>query len=85
MEGATHMNKKNKMSMWSIGLGSAFMMMMLASHEDTQNGHVPASHIASKAISTSSVSLQAGYEGLQASHQLTPEMIQQLLSIVTET
>ena len=44
------MNKKNKMSMWSLGLGSAFLMMMLANHDNVHDGQAR-SGIASKCSS----------------------------------
>lgn len=81
------MNKKNKMSMWSIGLGSAFLMMMLASNDHVQDGQAR-SGIASSAVrpnaAVQSVDKSSTAQ-LREDQQITSEMIDQFLKIVAET
>lgn len=83
------MNKKNIMNMWSVGLGSVALMIMLANH-----GHIDVldgksrSNISASAGRTH-VATQSADQGVAAKGQensiLTPEMMNQFLKIVSET
>lgn len=81
------MNKKNKMSMWSLGLGSAFLMMMLANHDNVHDGQTR-SGIASNAV-RSNVTIQSVDKSpavsMPENQEITPEMINQFLKLVAET
>ncbi|ANA82590.1 hypothetical protein PVOR_19954 [Paenibacillus vortex V453] len=81
------MNKKNKMNMWSIGLGSAFLMMMLASNDHVQDGQAQ-SGMASSAVRPNVAIQSVNKNSTAQSHedqQITTEMIDQFLKIVAET
>lgn len=82
------MNKKNKMSMWSIGLGSAFLMMMLANHDNVHDGQARtgiASNGVRSNVAIQSVDKNAAVTTLPENQEITPEMINQFLKIVAET
>lgn len=88
MEGATQMNKKNKMSMWSIGLGSAFLMMMLANHDNVHDGQARtgiASNGVRSNVAIQTVDKNAAVTTMPEKQEITPEMINQFLKIVAET
>lgn len=83
------MNKKNIMNMWSVGLGSVALMIMLANH-----GHLDV--LDGKARSTISASAGRTHaatpsadQGVTANKQensiITPDMMNQFLKIVSET
>lgn len=81
------MTKKNKMNMWSLGLGSAFLMMMLANHDNVHDGQAR-SGIASSAA-RSNVAIQSVDKSpavkMPENQEITPEMINQFLKFVAET
>ncbi|KOP68006.1 hypothetical protein AMS62_24180 [Bacillus sp. FJAT-18019] len=83
------MNKKNIMNMWSVGLGSVALMIMLANHGhiDVLDGQTRSNNSAS--AGRTHAATQLAEQGAAASRQensiLTPEMMNQFLKIVSET
>ncbi|MBT2764656.1 hypothetical protein [Paenibacillus sp. ISL-20] len=81
------MNKKNKMSMWSLGLGSAFLMMMLANHDNVHDGQARSGIASSGArsnVAIQSVNKSSAVK-MPENQEITPEMINQFLKLVAET
>ncbi|MGG3279299.1 hypothetical protein [Paenibacillus solani] len=83
------MNKKNIMNIWSVGLGSVALMIMLANHGhiDVLGGKARSNILAS--AGQSHAATQSADQGAAANGQensiLTPEMMNQFLKIVSET
>jgi len=83
------MNKKNIMNMWSVGLGSVALMIMLANHGhiDVLDGQARSNISAS--AGQAHAATQSADQGAAGNRQensiLTPEMMNQFLKIVSET
>lgn len=84
------MNKKNIMNMWSVGLGSVALMIMLANHGhiDVLDGQARPHILASTGLTHAATTRSADQEvtpNKQENSIVTPEMMNQFLKIVSET
>ena len=76
MKGAAQMNKKNIMNMWSVGLGSVALMIMLANHGhiDVMDGQVRSNILASAGRTHEATQLaEQGAASRQENSILTPD------------